>query len=438
MLEIFFERAKSFAGIAMFIACTFIVFFSSLVIIIDRKNMTYGSKNAKKCIFMLDIVSALALVFLSLIIKSGAYYLPCFFVIYIFGAKLGFKLLIKGKAFDELSLSIINFLCCFGILVLFRIKRYSGLAQLQNLAVSLMCFAICYYFTIRDFKLKEKLSGYLAYLSLVLLALPLVFGREINGARAWISFFGINFQPSEPGKITAILSLVFLLKNKKIKSSIVFLILCMALLTLQKDLGTASIYFAFSLVLIFYVYRNKRLMLVTLVLSVLGAVVAYSVFPHVQRRVRIWLNPWEDPSGEGYQVVQALNAISEGGLFGAGFGLGTAKKIPEHETDFIFSFIMNEFGIISGIMIVMLYALLALRLYSIKNKTSDINSRLLIIAVMASVFSQSFIIIAGNIKLIPLTGITLPFLSYGGSSLISNFGLFGIANAVYTKNEHMK
>lgn len=426
--------SEKIAGAVMFLAAALISFFSWKFIYSDDLK---SKKCKSKLIVLIDFVSAVSLssiaIIEALMFGNKLYYAACFFIVYIFGTKYLFKYLVKNKPVDELSISIINFLCCFGILVLFRIKRYTGFAQLENLFASLICFAFCYYFTLKNFKSKEKLSAYFSYITVFLLVLPIVFGREINGAKAWISLPGMSFQPSEFGKITSILSLVHMLKNKKIKSALAFSVVCLLLLVLQKDLGTALIYFSFSFVLIFYVHRDKKLMLLVVLLAIVGSFAAYYAFPHVQKRLRIWLNPWNDPNDEGYQIVKALEAMREGGLFGRGFGFGLAKKIPAHETDFIFSFIVNEFGMLSGAFIVTLYATLALRLYSIKKLAHDVSSRLILIAVMTSIFSQAFIIIAGNLKLIPLTGITLPFLSYGGSSLISSFGLFGIANALYTK-----
>lgn len=151
---------------------------------------------------------------------------------------------------------------------------------------------------------------------------------------------------------------------------------------------------------------------------------------HVQVRYEAWVNPWRDIAGRGYQITQSLFAIAEGGFFGTGLGLGRPDSIPEVHTDFIFSAICEEMGIFGGIAVILLYFILIYRGFKIALQINDMFKKIVALGITLTYSYQTFIIIGGVTKLIPLTGITLPFISYGGSSLVSAFIAFGILQGI--------
>jgi cell division protein FtsW len=208
--------------------------------------------------------------------------------------------------------------------------------------------------------------------------------------------------------------------------------LSLALMVFMKDLGTSLLFFGALLALLYVATGRFFYVLVGLTLFAIGAVGLYFIFPHVQLRVDVWLNPWADPTNRGYQIVQSLFALADGGLFGQGLGRGYLilqsgnTIIPNLETDFIFSAIGEELGLAGAVGIILLYTIFVYRGYRVAVRSRDDFSRLLA-AGLTSIFAlQAFLIMGGVIKLIPLTGITLPFVSYGGSSIVANFVLLAL------------
>jgi cell division protein FtsW (lipid II flippase) len=150
------------------------------------------------------------------------------------------------------------------------------------------------------------------------------------------------------------------------------------------------------------------------------------MFAHVKTRVAMWLNPWSDALGKGYQLVQALTAIASGGLFGVGLGMGQSRVIPAYSTDFIFAVLCEQFGILFGLCVLALYGVIVLRGIALSMRAQDAFHALLALGIALMIGLQTFTIIGGVIKLIPLTGITLPFVSYGGTSLVASMGMIGM------------
>ncbi|WP_242838767.1 FtsW/RodA/SpoVE family cell cycle protein [Candidatus Arthromitus sp. SFB-mouse-NL] len=269
------------------------------------------------------------------------------------------------------------------------------------------------------------------FLSLVLMSLSFLFGEYINGSKNWISFFGITFQPSEFGKIFVILYLSSILRNNRDKIDkymAIFLILfSLIFLILQKDLGTAIIIIFLSM-LMYYIRTSKyKFLLIIIIATLILGVLAYINFPHVRVRIHAWLNPESDPNFTTYQVLQGFFAMGSGGFLGRGLYRGNLELIPVNYTDYIFVSIVEELGIFTGILITLLYFLFFIKVMknSMKMKAKD-ESKLLMVGFNIIIALQTTIILGGVLNLIPLTGITLPFISYGGSSIISMFIMFGI------------
>ena len=175
---------------------------------------------------------------------------------------------------------------------------------------------------------------------------------------------------------------------------------------------------------------NIRLIILNTVLAVLGSVGGYFLTPHIKVRVSTWLDPWADATNKGYQIVQSLTAIASGGYFGTGIGNGDPYFIPEVHSDFIFSAICEEMGMFIGVAIIMLYFIFSYRGFKIALKTHNEFNKALSVALVSCFAYQTFIIVGGVIKMIPLTGITLPFVSYGGSSMVSSFIMLGILTSI--------
>jgi len=279
-----------------------------------------------------------------------------------------------------------------------------------------------------------------------------VFGREVNGARLWVYVGSIGFQLPELAKILLMVFFAAYLCDVRellavstrrilgigippvryLMPLLVVWAFSLALLIFMKDLGTSLLFFSAMLALLYVATERPFYVVVGIVLFAAGAYVLYHIFPHVRIRVDIWLNPWVDPSGRGYQILQSLFALASGGLLGRGLGEGYLVTssgrplIPASETDFIFSAIGEELGLVGGIAIILLYLIFVYRGLRIAMAAGDDFSRLVAVGLSAIFGIQAFLILGGVTKLIPLTGITLPFVSYGGSSIVSNFALLAL------------
>ncbi|MGI6686878.1 MAG: FtsW/RodA/SpoVE family cell cycle protein [Christensenellales bacterium] len=335
---------------------------------------------------------------------------------------------------DTLLLAMVNFLCALGILVLYRMDFQRGIGQMINYIIGIGVMILCILY-IRYWRRLKASVPVVAVAAMVLMAMPVFFGRERNGAKAWIALFGVSFQPSEIVKLAHLVVLAFLLSRRKIMMAAIFSGISLGLLMLQKDLGTALLYYGITLIMVFCATGSLTILGIGVAGAAGGSMLGYSMFSHVKRRVQIWIDPWMDYRGSGYQIVQSLVAMANGGVWGTGLGLGNARVIPEYATDFIFSVILNEFGVLIGICVVAVYALIFLRGITIAMRSRSKFHTLLALGCASLIALQTFVIIGGNIKLIPLTGVTLPFVSYGGTSLISSLGIVGLLQGVASVNQ---
>jgi cell division protein FtsW (lipid II flippase)/cell division protein FtsI/penicillin-binding protein 2 len=295
----------------------------------------------------------------------------------------------------------------------------------------------------------EHLARYKYTIMLVgflLLILPGLIGTEVNGARLWIRIGGFSFQPGEIARIAIIVFLAaYLAENREMLSVSTRKILGMRLpeprtlgplvlmwalslfvLVFQRDLGASLLLFGIFLVMLYSATGRPGYVLVGTGLFAVGAVVAWRLFTHVQTRVDIWLNPFADPSGRGYQLVQSLFALGAGGMLGTGVGQGLPGRIPFVETDFIFTAIGEELGLLGATAVVVCFLAFALRGLSTAVRARSDMAAFTATGVVAAIALQAFVIIGGVSRLIPLTGITLPFVSYGGTSLVATFILLGL------------
>jgi cell division protein FtsW (lipid II flippase) len=275
---------------------------------------------------------------------------------------------------------------------------------------------------------------------LAILVLPLIFGQWNNGAKNWVSLPVLgSFQPSELVKISVLFALAYYFSAHRtfiqMLPALLFTIACLIVLMLQRDLGTALIYYLSTLVVFYIACGNIPLTLLGAGGGVGAAILGYRMFAHVKVRVAMWKNPWSDPTGGGYQIIQALLAISSGGLFGMGLGQGTPEKIPAYYNDFIFAVICEQFGQIFGVLLLLLYVIILARAVTLVNRSRRSLTMLLGYGTVAMLGIQTFMITGGVIKLIPLTGVTMPFLSYGGSSMLSCMAMIGILHGISGKQQ---
>ena len=338
---------------------------------------------------------------------------------------------------DTLLLSMVNFLCALGVLVLYRLKPEYGMSQAINYGIGVAAMIGCT-LLIRYLPSFRFVNWAFVLGSVGLLALPLLIGTEKNGANSWITLGGISFQPSEIVKIALLISMAHLLAKRKVIFTMGFAAVCVLILAVQNDFGTALLYFGTALVLGYA--STGSLLLVGAGVGgagaavVLGNMIMPERFSRAMSRVDVWLDPWQDVQGAGYQIVQGLIAMANGGLWGVGLGAGNATVIPEHYNDFIFAVIVNEFGMVFGLIVILMYAFIMIRGIMIARNTRTMFHALLATGCAAMLAMQVFVIIGGNIKLIPLTGITLPFISYGGTSLVSSLCIIGIMQGVAARN----
>jgi cell division protein FtsW (lipid II flippase) len=341
---------------------------------------------------------------------------------------------------DRFILIIVFLLVSVGLIIQYRIEETVAYKQLLMFGIGLLAMILCMAL-MRVPNLFRRLNRLLIIGSIGLLLLLLIIGDEQNGAKNWIFIAGHSLQPSEFVKA----ALVFILANyltdgktmKQIRPMIVFVAAVVALLVLERDLGAAVLIAGTSLILFYSATGNKLMTLSGLGIGAAGAAVSYVIFDHVRARVAVWKNPWATYSTSGYQIAQGLMAIASGGLWGVGLTLGSPKLIPAYHTDYIFAVICEEFGIIVGLCVIAFFLLLIIRGAMIALSASDRYSMLVTFGCTVMLTLQSFIIIGGVIKLIPLTGITMPFVSYGGSSMISCMILIGIIEGVAVKNGEM-
>jgi len=338
---------------------------------------------------------------------------------------------------DRYVLIICIFLTGIGFIMQYRLNPEYALRQIIMFAIGIVALFIA----IAAVK-KAGNFGKWNYIFMAgvlgLLLLSLLFARVIGGARNWVQILGMSMQPSEFAKVLFIVTAAYFFSNKnRIASILPFLLFsaaCILVLVLSKDLGAAILYALTTLVMFFAGTGRALLTLAGMGILSAGAYASYRLFPHVKTRVDIWQNPWVAERTEGYQIVQALMAIASGSLFGMGLGLGSPASIPASYTDFIFAGLCEEFGIIAGVAVILFYLLFVLRGALIALNARTLFHQLLVFGCTAMLCLQCFVIIAGVIKMIPLTGITLPFISYGGSSMVSCMALVGIIEGVAVKN----
>ncbi|EKD49829.1 MAG: hypothetical protein ACD_63C00036G0001 [uncultured bacterium] len=297
----------------------------------------------------------------------------------------------------------------------------------------------------------RKVGALLLVIMFILLIAVLILGREMGGSRSWIVLGSLSFQPAEFVKLMFVIYLAvwFEKRRKKLKSfqegfvPFLFLLVAVAvLIVLQPDLGTLSV-ILLTAVVVFYVSGAKIGHIGTILgASILGLFALMKIFPHAATRFTAFMHPELDPQGIGYQINQALLAIGSGGVFGLGLGNSRQKfnYLPEASGDSIFAIVGEELGFIWAILLIVIFVVIAYKGFQIAKRSSDVFGKLIAVGITTWIVFQAFINIAGILNLIPFTGIPLPFISYGGSSMFATLLAMGVLSNIsrYTKQDRVR
>jgi cell division protein FtsW (lipid II flippase) len=410
------------------------------------------------------LASAIAFTVLALVLSIGAYViagygkrgqLPATFALYtgIFAAGYGVALVAVRRFAPDADPALFptaGVLVGLGFAMIFRLSGGLAAEQATWIVVGLIAFVATIVF-VRDHRVLDAYTYTIGLLGLVLLMLPMVpgIGRTINGARLWVEVGPLGFQPAELGKVLIVVFLASYLTQRRellqvatsrigplrlppakhLAPVLLAWAASLAILFVQKDLGASLLYFGIFVVMLWVATGRVAYLILGALLFAIGAYAGWVVFDHVQLRVDIWLHAL-DPEKVfrvGYgQLAQAAFGMATGGIVGAGLGQGSPGLIPFAPTDFIFAAIGEELGLLGTTAVLLLYVVLVGKGLRIALDARDSFGRLLATGLATLIAIQTFVIVGGVTRVIPLTGVTLPFVSYGGSSLVSNFILLGL------------
>ncbi len=358
---------------------------------------------------------------------------------------------------DPILLPMATLLTILGLMMIYRIDiaaaRRAELngsptptpdvySQLTWFTIAVILF-VAVLLLLRDHRVLQRYTYTLGLLGLILLVLPLapIIGTTVNGATLWVRVGGLSFQPAEMAKIlltiffagylvekrdslalvrTKVLGLG-LPRLKDLGPLVVAWLVSLAVLIFERDLGTSLLFFGLFVAMLYIATQRRSWLVIGGLLFLAGAVLAYYLFGHVRLRVMVWLDPWTYATNEGYQIVQSLFGLANGGILGAGIGQGFPNLVPFANTDFIVAALGEELGVTGLIALLLAYAILIERGLRTAITVRDPFGQLLAAGLSITLALQVFVIVGGVTRLIPLTGLTTPFLSYGGSSLIANW-----------------
>ncbi len=332
---------------------------------------------------------------------------------------------------DPYILPAASLLAGWGMLTIWRLDESFGVRQTIWLGISVfaMIFAIM---LLKNLNFLRQYKYIFLSGGLFITALTLLFGTNPlgYGPRLWLGCCGVYFQPSEPLKLLLVIYLAAYLADRVsfqlfsfplLVPTLVVTGLALLLLLVQRDLGTASIFVFIFTVLIFLATGKRRVLISAAIFLALALFLGYFFIDIIRVRIIGWINPWNDPSGNSYQIVQSLLAVANGGTIGRGLGIGSPSLVPVAISDFIYAAIAEETGLAGTLGLLALIWLILARGLIIALRATDRFRRYLAAGVVAYLGIQSLLIIGGNVRLLPLTGVTLPFVSYGGSSLLTSF-----------------
>jgi cell division protein FtsW (lipid II flippase) len=355
---------------------------------------------------------------------------------------------------DPYLFPLVALLSAFGLVMVYRIDETLARDQANWFVLALVLFALTIHY-LRDYEALERYRYTIAVVGILLLMAPRLpgIGQQVNGAYLGVKLGPLAFQPAEFSKICIVVFLASYLRERRevlivgarrvagvtippLKHLGPLLVVwgaSMFLLVFIRDLGSSLMFFAAFLALLYVATGRFSFVVIGMLMFLAGAWFFASTVPHVHDRVEVWLDPYQHPSGTGYQILQSIFAQADGGLFGKGFGQALITipgsdnaLLPAAQTDTIYALIVNELGLFGACGVVLIYILIAARGFKIALIADDGFSKLLAAGLTAVFAIQAFVIIGGVTRVIPLTGVTLPFISYGGSSIVANFVLLAL------------
>ncbi|MDD4346303.1 MAG: FtsW/RodA/SpoVE family cell cycle protein, partial [Desulfitobacteriaceae bacterium] len=347
---------------------------------------------------------------------------------------------------DQYLIPVVQVILTLGLVFLVRINPDLALRQFWWANLGLVIF-YGLVFGLRNYRLLGSLRYLWGLIALILLLVTLLFGVTRGGATSWLEIGGFSVEPEEFVKLALLLFLAsYLGEHREIlrvgtiqfgKLSlpdwhtlgpfVVIAVFTLGLLAAQKSLGTALVFYSLFVLLLYVVTERPLYLGLALPIFILTFVLGYFLFDHVRLRVEVWLNPWQDPTGGGYQIAQSLFAIGGGKILGLGFGNGIgASQVPAASTDFIFSVIAEELGFAGAMAVICFFLMVVMRAFVISLRAPDRFGQIIAAGIGILLGTETMIILAGVTKLLPLTGIPLPWVSYGGSSLLVHFLLLGL------------
>ena len=345
-----------------------------------------------------------------------------------------FYLIIRRSSFELETVAF--FLCTLGMAVIAAVKPTETLKQLISLGLGVLTYLIVGW-SMRDLERAKKFRYLAVIMGVGFLVITLLFGKEDNGAKAWLLIGNTTLQPSELSKVCFVYAgastMDRLMNKRNLLLFIVYSVVICGCLALMNDFGTALIFFVAFLVIAYL--RSGSVGTVGLACTSLGfaGVIAVKIAPHALRRFQIWRHIWEDPFNLGYQQTRAIMCIASGGLFGLGAGRGLLKNVFAADSDLAFAAVCEEWGLLMGLMTVI--CILAMALFSIRSASLARSSFYVIGACTAAAIMliQTILNALGTVDIVPLTGVTFPFLSNGGSSMIGAWGLLAFIKAADTR-----
>ena len=361
-------------------------------------------------------------------------------MLYFYGAQFLLflvTLIIYGTVYKNASRLIINNMCYLlmvGFVILTRLDFSMAVRQFM-IAVAAVCVSLVIPAFMLRMRMVDKWGIFFGVSGFLLIASVFVFGRNMYGATNWISIGGFSLQPSELAKIIFVFFVAAMLaRNTDFKRIVITTAAAAAyvlVLVAENDLGAALIFFVTYLVMLYVATRQFRYMALGLGAGSAAAVVAYRLFGHVQIRVTAWKDPWGHYNDAGYQIAQSLFAIGTGGWFGMGLFQGKPDTIPVVVSDFVFSAISEEMGALFSICLILVYFSCFLMFINISLQLVKPFYKLVAMGLSTAYGIQLFLCIGGVTKLIPHTGVTMPLISYGGSSVLSTIIIFAVIQGLY-------
>ncbi|OON95223.1 MAG: hypothetical protein ATN36_09015 [Epulopiscium sp. Nele67-Bin005] len=327
----------------------------------------------------------------------------------------------------------VSLLVAVSQVILTRLDVDFAFAQLKWLAISILITLVI--IRLMPLIFKMRYANLYGIITIILLFLPFISGETINGAMNWVKIGGHTFQPSEFAKLSYVIAIAIYLENYQTKNNkyelaklLILTLVVLLTLTVQRDLGSASLYFCVVLVM-FYVATGKvKEILCALILGAGAISILAPKITYIQSRIEAWINPWENLSTSGYQFAQGMFSMGTWGWLGSGLTNGMPTKVPYVTTDYIFVAIVEELGIVAGLSVVACYIIIAFWGLGVSINKPPTWHKYIILGYTTLIATQSILILGGIVQLLPLTGVTLPFVSYGGSSLLSLMINLGIVS----------